>query len=86
MKALKNNLRVARVKLLSKVIFILLLLCIVATFACSNGKKDDDVEIQSIFELNNEKYTIGVGTGSHAQMMAEKELSKAKILYFTSEL
>ena len=55
------------------------------TFSCSNGKKDDDVEIQSIFELNNEKYTIGVGTGSHAQMMAEKELSKAKILYFNSE-
>lgn len=85
MKGLRNKFRITRGKLLCKVIFILLLLCIVATYACSNGKKDDDVEIQSIFELNNEKYTIGVGTGSHAQMMAEKELSKAKILYFTSE-
>ena len=85
MKGLRNKFRVTRGKLLCKVIFILLLLCVFATFACSNGKKDDDVEIQSIFELNNEKYTIGVGTGSHAQMMAEKELNKAKILYFNSE-
>ena len=58
----------------------------VSIFACSNEKSDSDsIAIHSMRDLNNEKCTISVGTGSHAQMIAEKELSKAKILYFNSE-
>ena len=85
-KKINKNFKIAKIKAPIKVIFILLLLCMVSIFACSNEKSNSDsITIHSMHDLNNEKCTIGVGTGSHAQMIAEKELSKAKILYFNSE-
>lgn len=68
-------------------ITFLLLFSMCGVFACgtSNKNENDDKKIHSIFDLNDEKYTIGVGTGSHAQVLAENELSKAKMLYFNSE-
>ena len=62
----------------------LLLLSLLVLFSCEK-KNESKKEIKSIFELNDEKYTIGVGVGSHAQVLAENELSKAKILYYNSE-
>lgn len=67
--------------------FICLLLVLISSIlllSCSQ-RKDEKREITTILELNDEKYTIGVGTGSHAQLLAESELGKAKILYFNSE-
>lgn len=70
-----------------KIIFILILLVlsIYILFLCAKAKNKNDKEINSILELNDDNITIGVGTGSHSQVLAEKELSKAKILYFNSE-
>lgn len=63
---------------------LLFLLSLSLLFSCTNENGNNN-EIKSIFDLNNEKYTIGVGTGSHAQVLAENELGKAKILYYNSE-
>ena len=76
---LKNTIRIKKFACI-----FLLLLSILTLFSCST-KQDNKEEIHSIFELNDEKHTIGVGVGSHAQMLAENELSKAKILYYNSE-
>lgn len=76
---LKNTKKIKRIACI-----FLLLLSLPTLFSCSI-KHENKKEIQSIFELNDDKYTIGVGTGSHAQVLAENELSKAKILYFNSE-
>ena len=80
--AMNKHLNIKKIK---KLIFIFVLLfSTLIMFSCipSNDKKR---EIHSIFELNDENITIGVGTGSNSLMLAEKELSKAKILIFTDE-
>ena len=66
------------------ILILSLLASMLILFSCAN-KNNDSKEINSIYDLNNEKCTIGVGTGSHSQVLAEKELSKAKILYFNNE-
>ena len=74
-------------KIMKRACAFLLLFSMLMLFACENvsEKESENKTIQSIFDLNDEKYTIGVGTGSHAQVLAENELSKAKMLYFNSE-
>lgn len=63
--------------------FLFLFICVLVLLSCkSNSRKK---ELKSIFDLNNENYTIGVGTGSYSQVLAERELSKANILYYNSE-
>ena len=63
---------------------LLLIVSVIALFSCTKEAVNSH-EINSIYELNDEKMTIGVGTGSHSQVLAEKELNKAKILFFNSE-
>ena len=73
------------IKKIKKLVFIFVLLfSTLVMFSCIS-KNDKKREIHSIYELNDENVTIGVGTGSYALMLAEKELSKANILIFSSE-
>lgn len=59
-----------RIKIKKFVCIFLLLLSIPAIFSCSI-KQENKKEIQSIFELNDASYTIGVGVGSHAQFLVK---------------
>ena len=70
---------------IKKCILVLTILAsVLVLFSCAKVDREAKV-INSIYELNDENCTIGVGIGSYAQVLAEKELSKAKILYFNSE-
>ena len=67
-------------KILISVIFVFSVLNL-----CSCQENENIEKIQSVYDLNDEKYSIGVGLGSNAQMIAVRDFKKAEIQYFNNE-
>lgn len=65
---------------------LILMAIIMLLFVVLSGCGNEKSEINSVFDLNDPKYTIGVSQGSSAQLNAEAELPNAKIRYFTDDV